>query len=122
VLGRSAAHGLGVFVAQAASRGDFVSEYVGELVTTATGHSRGVIYDAQHVSYLYAASEAVNIDATHIGRRTKFINHSSLSSNVEPRLLSIGGDICVAFFAARPLAVGEELFFNYGYELPSWKP
>ena len=122
VLGRSAAHGLGVFVAQAASRGDFVGEYVGELVTTATGHSRGVIYDAQHVSYLYAASEAVIIDATHIGSRTKFINHSSLSPNVEPRLLSIGGDIRVAFFAARPLAVGEELFFNYGYELPSWKP
>ena len=46
--------------------------------------------------------------------RTQFINLSSLAPNVEPRILSIGGEIRVAFFAARPLAVGEELFFNYG--------
>jgi len=122
VLGRSAAHGLGMFVSQAASCGDFVGEYVGELVTTATGHRRGVVYDAQHLSYLYAVSEAVNKDATHIGSRTKLINHSSLAPNVGPRLLSIGGDIRMSFSAARPLAVWEELFFNYGYELPPWKP
>jgi len=110
-----------VFVFQASSRGDFVGEYVGELVTTATGHRRGVVYDAQRLSYLYAVSKGVMRDATHIGIRTKFINHSSLAPNVEPRLLSIGGDIRVALFAARPLAGGEELFFNYGCEVPPWK-
>jgi len=67
VLRRSAAYGLGVFVSQAAYRGDFVGEYVGYLVTTAPGHRRGVIYDAQHLSYLHAVSKAVIIDATHIG-------------------------------------------------------
>jgi len=121
VLGRSGSHGLGVFAAQAASCGDLVGEYVGELVATAEGHRRGITYDAQQLRYLYSASEAVIVDATHVGSRTKFINHSSRSPNVQPRLLSIAGDIRVAFFAARPLAVGEELFFDYGYELPTWK-
>jgi len=36
-------------------------------VTTAPGHRRGVIYVAQHLSYLHAVSKAVIIDATHIG-------------------------------------------------------
>jgi len=121
VLGRSGSHGLGGFAAQTASCGDLGGDYVGELVTTAECHRRRITYDAQHLSYLYSAYEAVIVDATHVGSRTKFINHSSRSPNVQPRLMSIAGDIRVACFAARPLAVGEELFFDYGYELPAWR-
>jgi len=39
VLGASRAHGLGVFVAKAAAAGDFVGEYVGELVSGAPSRS-----------------------------------------------------------------------------------
>jgi len=63
VLRRSGSHELGFFAAQAASCGDLVGEYVGELVSTAEGHRRGVTYDAQLLSHLYSASEAVIVDA-----------------------------------------------------------
>jgi len=46
VLGVSRAHGLSAFVAEAAETGDFVTNYVGELVPPAEGHLRGRLYDA----------------------------------------------------------------------------
>ena len=120
VLGVSRAHGLGVFVAEAAGAGDFVGEYVGELVSAAEGHRRGRAYDAVGVSYLATLSQTTIVDATRVGSRTKFINHSSNSPNLEMKLLSIGGTIRAALFAARDLSAGEEVFFDYGYALDSW--
>jgi len=120
VLGVSRAHGLGVFVAEAAGAGDFVGEYVGEIVTAAEGHRRGRTYDALGVSYLATLSQTTIVDATRVGSRTKFINHSSNSPNLEMKLLSIGGTIRAALFAARDLSAGEEVFFDYGYALDSW--
>jgi len=121
VLGVSRAHGLGAFVAEAAGAGDFVTEYVGELVSPAEGHLRGRLYDALGVSYLATASQSTIVDATRVGSRAKFINHSSDSPNLQMKLLSIGGTIRVALFALRDLVVGEEVFFDYGYALDTWK-
>jgi len=121
VLGVSRAHGLGVFVAEAAGAGDFVTEYVGELVPPAEGHLRGRLYDALGVSYLASASQSTVVDATRVGSRAKFINHSSDSPNLQMKLLSIGGTIRVALFAVRDLVVGEEVFFDYGYALDTWE-
>jgi len=60
-------------------------------------------------------------DATRVGSRAKFINHSSDSPNLQMKLLSIGGTIRVALFASRELVVGEEVFFDYGYALDTWE-
>ena len=120
VLGASRAHGLGVFVAEPAAAGDFVAEYVGELVSAAEGHRRGRAYDARGVSYLATLSRTTIVDATRVGSRSKFINHSSDSPNLLMKLLSIGGTIRAALFAARDLSPGEEVFFDYGYALDSW--
>jgi len=121
VLGVSRAHGLGVFVAEAAGTDEFVTEYVGELIPPAEGHLRGRLYDALGVSYLASASQSTIVDATRVGSRAKFINHSSDSPNLQMKLLSIGGTIRVALFALRYLVVGEEVFFDYGYALDTWE-
>jgi len=120
VLGASRAHGLGVFVAEAAAAGEFVGEYVGELVSAAEGHRRGRAYDARGVSYLATLSQTTIVDATRVGSRTKFINHSSDSPNMRMKLLNIGGTICAALSAARDMSPGQEVFFDYGYALDSW--
>jgi len=120
MLGVSRAHGLGVFVAEAAGAGDFVGEYVGELVSAAEGHRRGRTYDALGVSYLATLSQTTIVDAARVGSRTKFISHSSDSRNLQMKLLSIGGTISAALFAARDLSADEDVFFYYGYALDSW--
>jgi len=120
VLGVSLAHGLGVFVTEAAVAGDFVGEYVGELVSTAEGHRRGRTYDAVGVSYLATLSQTIIVDATRVGSRTKFTDHSFDSPNLQMKLLRIGRTIHAALFAARDLSAREEVFFDYGYARDSW--
>jgi len=55
------------------------------------------------------------------GNCTKFINHSAASPNLEVKLLSVCGDIRVAFFATNALRPGEKQFFQYGYTVSGWR-
>jgi len=121
VLGRSGAHGFGVFAAEPAAAGDFVGEYVGELVSNEEARARGRVYDAMGVSFLYSITKTVNIDAKYMGNRTKFINHRGKElANVEAKLLNVSGEIRVGLFAKTSVTPGEELFFDYGYDVPGW--
>jgi len=131
MLGRSDAHGFGVFAVEGAAEGDFVSEFVGELISNAEAAARGRVYDAKGVSFLYSITKAVsflysitkavNIAATRVGNRMKFMNHrTTVHANVEAKLLSMCGEIRVGLFSKAPLCAGEELFFDYGYEVPGW--
>ncbi|OSX75202.1 hypothetical protein BU14_0248s0008, partial [Porphyra umbilicalis] len=106
LLGPSAAHELGVFAGEEVAEGAFVGEYTGEVLSLTEARSRGRTYDA---------ADTVVLDAMYCGNRTKFINHSVASSNLEVKLLSVCGDIRVASFATSALRPGEELFFHYGY-------
>jgi len=121
VLGRSGAHGLGVFAAEPAAAGDFVGENVGELLSNGEAHARGRVYDAIGVSFLYSVTKTVNIDAKYKGNRTKFINHRRKElANVEAKLLNVSGQIKVGLFVRAPLSPGEEPFFYFGYDVPGW--
>jgi len=121
VLGRSDAHGFGVFAAEGAAEGDFVGEYVGGLISNAEAAARGRVYDAKGVSFMYSNTKTVNIDATWVGNRMKFMNHRTTEhASVEAKLLSVCGEIRVGTFAKAPLCAGKELFFDYGCEVPGW--
>jgi len=87
VLGRSEAHGFGVFAAERACKGDFVGEYVGEMVPHDDAHARGRVYDSFGVSYLYTLTRAVVLDACRIGSRMRYVNHSRKNANLQPKLL-----------------------------------
>jgi len=121
VLGRSDAHGFGVFAAERAVKGDFVGEYVGEMVPHDDAHTRGRVYDAFGVSYLYTLTRSVVLDACRIGSRMRYVNHSRVRANLQPKLLSVCGYLRVGLFALRELSPGEELYFDYGYEEDGWR-
>ena len=121
VLGRSEAHGFGVFAAERACKGDFVGEYVGEMVPHDDAHARGRVYDSFGVSYLYTLTRAVVLDACRVGSRMRYVNHSRKNANLQPKLLSVCGYIRVGLFALRDLTLGEELLFDYGYEEDGWR-
>jgi len=73
------------------------------------------------VSYLYTLTRDVVLDATRVGSRMRYMNHSWARENLVPKLLSVCGYIRVGLFAARELVPGEELFFHYRYEVTGWK-
>ncbi|XP_046840781.1 histone-lysine N-methyltransferase SUV39H2-like [Xenia sp. Carnegie-2017] len=99
----------------------FVTEYVGEILTSEDAEERGQTYDQMGQTYLfdldYNDGDCVyTIDAFRFGNVAHFINHSCDPNlivygvwidNVDPQLPHI------ALFATRDIQQGEELTFDY---------
>lgn len=115
-VSHSKVHGWGLFVLEPAKKGDFILEYLGEVISQAETDRRGVIYDRQGLSYIFNINEDACVDATRVGNNAKFINHALGDlSNLEPKIFMIDGCHRVGFFAKRPLKANEELSFDYSY-------
>ncbi|XP_031563129.1 histone-lysine N-methyltransferase SUV39H2-like [Actinia tenebrosa] len=113
--------GWGVKTMDPILKNQFVTEYVGEVLTNEEAEERGKIYDHVGQTYLfdldYNEGEcAYTIDAKKYGNISHFINHScdpNLSvygvwvETLDPRMPKI------AFFASRDIQSGEELTFDY---------
>lgn len=114
--------GWGVRTDKIIRKGEFVGEYVGEVITCEEADERGKQYDAVGRTYLFdldyntSADSMYTIDAAVHGNICHFFNHScdpnlavfpfwidNLDINM-PRL---------AFFSLRPIKPGEELTFDY---------
>lgn len=106
--------GLGLFSLHELKKGDFIHEYVGEIISQEEAERRGVVYDRQNMSYLFNLCSDFSIDATVRGNKTRYANHSDVP-NIEPRLIRVNGDSRIGFFAVKDMAKQEELFFDYGY-------
>lgn len=124
--------GWGVRAAEAISRGAFVCEYVGEILNDSEANERGERYDQVGCSYLYnidahldvigarSVSKPYVIDATTYGNVARFINHSCDPNLINYEVLVDSMDCQLAhigFFAKRDIAIGEELAYDYRYNL-----
>ncbi|KAJ2797353.1 hypothetical protein H4R21_004351 [Coemansia helicoidea] len=121
---RFARKGWGVVTREATARGTFIAEYVGELITFEEAEERGQADTLTGLTYLFDVDMACSsgetadfsVDAKTQGNISHFFNHSC-EPNMEirpvyvehrdPRLHRM------AFFAARDIAAGEELTFDY---------
>ncbi|KAL9188870.1 hypothetical protein ACHAXT_011360 [Thalassiosira profunda] len=110
--------GWGLFTDGPLKRGDFVVEYVGEVISQEEAERRGVIYDKMNMSYLFNLSSDFTVDATRKGNLARYANHST-TPNIEPRMIQVNGDMRIGFFAKQDIAARSELFFNYEY---NWNP
>jgi len=106
--------GLGLFTQYQLLKGDFVDEYVGEIISQEEAERRGVVYDRQNMSYLFNLCSDFSVDATVKGNKTRYANHSD-DPNIEPRLIRVNGDSRIGFYAVKDIGPEEELFFDYGY-------
>jgi histone-lysine N-methyltransferase EZH2 len=97
-VAKSEAAGWGVYTKHALKRGDYIHEYLGELISQEEAERRGVIYDKMNMSYLFNLSSDLCVDASRKGNKTRFMNHSS-KPNVEVKMIWVNGDIRIAFFA-----------------------
>lgn len=114
--------GWGVRTPQALRKGEFICEYVGEIITSDEANERGKYYDDKGRTYLFdldyntAAESEYTIDAAMYGNVSHFINHSC-----DPNLAVFPCWIehlnmalpHLVFFTLRTIRAGEELTFDY---------
>uniref|UniRef100_A0A2P2KG46 Histone-lysine N-methyltransferase SUVR5-like isoform X2 n=1 Tax=Rhizophora mucronata TaxID=61149 RepID=A0A2P2KG46_RHIMU len=114
-------------------RGTFICEYIGEVLDEEEAKKRRNRYGKDGCSYIYNVDAHTNdmsrllgeqgqyvIDATTYGNVSRFINHSCLPNLVNHQVLVDSMDSNrshVGLFASRDIAFGEELTYNYRYEL-----
>lgn len=120
---KSGIHGFGIFAKKDISKGTRIIEYVGERITKAESDRRGpklVAYAKNHhetgAVYIFELNKRYDIDG-HVSYNTaKYINHSC-DPNCEAEI--IRGHIWIS--ALRDIKKGEELFYNYGYDLDTFE-
>ncbi|XP_013173436.1 PREDICTED: uncharacterized protein LOC106122112 isoform X2 [Papilio xuthus] len=113
--------GWGVRAEQKIKNGQFLCQYVGEVITFEEAEKRGREYDANGLTYLFdldfnSVENPYVVDAAHLGNVSHFINHSC-----DPNLgvWAVWADCLdpnlpmLALFATRDIEPGEEVCFDY---------
>ncbi|XP_050674802.1 histone-lysine N-methyltransferase SUV39H1-like isoform X1 [Leptidea sinapis] len=113
--------GWGVKAEQKIKQGQFLCQYVGEVITFEEAERRGREYDANGLTYLFdldfnSVENPYVVDACNLGNVSHFINHSC-----DPNLgvWAVWADCLdpnlpmLALFATKDIEAGEELCFDY---------
>ena len=117
LLGDSRVHGFGLYAGEPIKENEFVGEYTGEIITKEETERRGVIYREQNRSYLFNLNRDQEIDSQRLGNKIRFINHAAKTSslrNLAPKIFLCNMVQRIGMFAIKDIAVGKELFFDYG--------
>ena len=108
----STIEGLGLFARRFIAEGTRIIEYAGEVISAAEGDRR---YDEsameRHQTFLFALSDGRCIDGASQGNEARFANHSC-----EPNCEAVEEDGRIWIESIRPIAAGEELTYDYGFE------
>uniref|UniRef100_A0A4W6DLZ3 Histone-lysine N-methyltransferase, H3 lysine-36 specific n=1 Tax=Lates calcarifer TaxID=8187 RepID=A0A4W6DLZ3_LATCA len=114
---RTLSRGWGLRCVHDIKKGQFVSEYVGEVIDEEECRSR--IRHAQENDicnfYMLTLDKDRIIDAGPKGNEARFMNHSC-QPNCETQKWTVSGDTRVGLFALVDVAAGTELTFNYNLE------
>ncbi|KAI5121113.1 hypothetical protein M0805_002786 [Coniferiporia weirii] len=108
-------HGQGLFVTEEVNEGDFIAEYVGEIILEPTVESRDFVNVHRGRNYLFALNNVLSIDASNIGNETRFINHAKgKKANCIALCRLVNGEHRIGIFATKNLKAETELLLNYG--------
>lgn len=122
VVGRSSIHNRGVFARRRIRAGEKVIDYVGELVTKSEADRRGEVAAARAMRtgggavYIFNLNKKYDIDGAFPWNTARLINHSC-APNCEVEIVK--GRIWIT--ALRDIEEGEELSFNYGFDLDDYE-
>ncbi|XP_010914045.1 histone-lysine N-methyltransferase ASHR3 isoform X1 [Elaeis guineensis] len=108
--------GWGVVALEAMEKGDFVIEYIGEVIDDALCEQR--LWDMKHRGdrnfYMCEIRKDFTIDATFKGNASRFLNHSC-NPNCKLEKWQVDGETRVGVFASRSIEVGEPLTYDYRF-------
>ncbi|XP_015754821.1 PREDICTED: histone-lysine N-methyltransferase NSD2-like isoform X2 [Acropora digitifera] len=109
---RTLHRGWGLRCKEDVKKGQFVIEYVGELIDDATCQER--VQKGEDITnyYMLTIDKDCIIDAGPMGNLSRFMNHSC-DPNCETQKWTVNGEVRVGLFASREIMAGEELTFDY---------
>ncbi|KAI5589275.1 hypothetical protein POPTR_005G182100v4 [Populus trichocarpa] len=108
--------GFGLRLDEDISRGQFLIEYVGEVLDVHAYEARQKDYASKGHKHFYfmTLDGSEVIDACAKGNLGRFINHSC-DPNCRTEKWVVNGEICIGLFALRDIKMGEEVTFDYNY-------
>ncbi|DAZ93256.1 TPA: LOW QUALITY PROTEIN: hypothetical protein N0F65_012349 [Lagenidium giganteum] len=109
----STTHGWGAFARQHIKGGEFVCEYLGDLISQVEAERRGPWYSVAGVNYLFDLNDKLVVDAYRLGNKSRYINHSTQLANCQTKIVAVEGEHRIGIWAARDIQIGEELYFDY---------
>lgn len=117
-LARSKIHGWGIFAVESVETGDFVIEYVGEVVRPRISDIREQHYKNLGIgsSYLFRVDDEMVVDATKCGGLARFMNYSC-DPNCSAKIVTVEGSKKVYIYAKRHISAGEELTYDCKFQL-----
>ena len=112
--------GFGLIAGERIKKGQFIIQYIGEVVNlnSEEGKERLQMYSKSTCTYMMKLGASEVIDPTFKGNMARFINHSC-DPNCETQKWNVLGETCVGIFAIKDIEVGEELSFNYQFDVYS---
>ena len=105
-------HGSGGFARRAIPQGTRVIEYVGKWISKSESLQRCIAQNA----YIFTLTEQFDLDGDVPWNPARFINHSCA-----PNCEAEQDENHIWIIALRDIAAGEELSFNYGYDLEDYR-
>ncbi|DBB04664.1 hypothetical protein WJX77_006462 [Trebouxia sp. C0004] len=120
---RAGAKGFGLFTKEDLQAGQFIIEYIGEVLEEDEYHRRKGFYleSAQRHYYFMNVGNGEVIDACRKGALGRFINHSC-DPNCETQKWLVHGELAIGLFATKDIPADTELTFDYNFERYGDKP
>jgi SET domain-containing protein len=115
---RSPIHGRGVFASRNIRKGTRVIQYIGELIDKEESNRRGLeLFEESQTTggasvYIFDLNEHWDLDGNKEYNDARLINHSC-----EPNAEMVNEEDELWLFALRDILPGEEITFDYGYDL-----
>jgi hypothetical protein len=119
---RSGIHGRGLFAKRRIPQGTRIIEYIGELIDKKESDRRAwarIDYakkTGDAAVYIFTLNKKFDIDGDVPWNSARLINHSC-----DPNCESYIEDDHIWIAAKRDIAKGEELYYNYGFDLETWE-
>ena len=119
----SKVHGKGLIAAKPIPKDTQIIEYVGEIITKKESDNRAeLVLDASKddstrgAVYIFTLNKRYDIDGNVAWNPARLINHSC---DPNSEAINIDGEIWIC--AMRDIKAGEELNYNYGYDIEDYK-
>ena len=118
---RSPIHSWGVFTDEPIVQGTQVLEYRGEEIGLQVGERRQEMYERNgEIDYLFRVDDQLIVDATRMGSLARFVNHSC-APNCVSKIVPHAGRKKIVLYTKRDIEAGEELSYDYKFELEDEK-
>ncbi|EMR08643.1 hypothetical protein PNEG_03118 [Pneumocystis murina B123] len=109
ILGESNISGWGLFIGESVTADKFLGEYKGEIISHNESERRGKLYDKIGISFLFNLNKNHVVDATRMGNKFRYANHSRKNPNCFARVSLVNGTHRIGFYAIRDIKIGEEV-------------